>query len=455
MFLESARKVLSLAVFGLMCIGPPVAHADCTDPPGIEGQIVYNTNYNLPQVCTGADWYGLGVLNPSAGGSGCTNPAGVEGQIVYNATYHLPQYCDGDDWRGMIAASAVSTSVPADCTGLGAAHYNDTATGHCYFSSEVQHHWNDGKAFCEANGGHLATIESATENAVVWSFADSLTGGSDFFFLGGSDSAVEGEWRWVGGPSDGVQFWQGDMNGSPVGGNYANWAASDPDDDGGEGDVLMLTIYHAPGEWGDMPAHWGKTEICEKEPTIGGTPTASGCTAPTLCPNVGDVCDDGNVATANDPIFAGFIAYNDPNSSDAGKCEPLYVTNNNQSASAQWKTSTGANDVATDSFEDGQVIDAQVPNSAAFPAFKLCKDLTDGGYTDWYLPARDELVLLWKHKDAIDASAAGAFAAGEYYWASTESSVTQAWGQNSNGSGGVADPSSKTDNEHVRCVRRN
>lgn len=146
---------------------------------------------------------------------------------------------------------------------------------------------------------------------------------------------------------------------------------------------------------------------------------AGGCTAPTLCPNIGDVCDDSNAGTTNDPIFAGFMVYNDPNSEDYGRCKPLYVTNNNQSTSSQWKTSDDADDVTTDSESDGQIIDGQIANSTTFPAFKLCKDLTDGGFNDWYLPSRGELYLVWQNYSAIDANAAAAFT-GSDYWTSTE-----------------------------------
>lgn len=181
------------------------------------------------------------------------------------------------------------------------------------------------------------------------------------------------------------------------------------------------------------------------------SPFKEPCTAPTLCQNIGDVCDDSNGTNDPDPIFAGFMVYNDTNSADAGTCKPLYVTNANQSTSSQWKTSTGADDIATDSTEDGKINDGQVPNSSTFPAFKLCKDLTDGGFSDWYLPARDELNLLWKNASAIDANAAGNFTT-SYYLSSTENPSNNMWHQLF--SYGMQDTTNKTDNNDVRCVRR-
>ena len=40
---------------------------------------------------------------------------------------------------------------------------------------------------------------------------------------------------------------------------------------------------------------------------------------------------------------------------------------------------------------------AAAMNSAAYPAAQFCEGLSIGGYTDWYLPARDELELCYRN----------------------------------------------------------
>jgi hypothetical protein len=47
-------------------------------------------------------------------------------------------------------------------------------------------------------------------------------------------------------------------------------------------------------------------------------------------------------------------------------------------------------------------------------AARLCADLVLGGYSDWYLPSRDELEKLY-----INRSAIGGFTTG-YYWSSSD-----------------------------------
>ena len=44
-----------------------------------------------------------------------------------------------------------------------------------------------------------------------------------FAWLGGSDSASEGQWVWE---NNGDVFWSGDFNGGPVGGRFNNWGFS-------------------------------------------------------------------------------------------------------------------------------------------------------------------------------------------------------------------------------------
>lgn len=160
-----------------------------------------------------------------------------------------------------------------------------------------------------------------------------------------------------------------------------------------------------------------------------------GCAAPTSCPNVGDVCSDGS-------LFAGFMVYN--NSS----CEALYVTDNNQSTASQWKNATGTDDISADDPVDGQVNAANRGGVISdFPAFELCESNTYHGKSDWYLPARNELGLLWQNSGLI-----GGFNA-DQYWSSTEQDTTlSTYVALTDGKiSGVTKTAATYD---VRCVRR-
>ena len=79
-------------------------------------------------------------------------------------------------------------------------------------------------------------------------------------------------------------------------------------------------------------------------------------------------------------------------------------------------------------------------------AARLCGDLVLGGYSDWYLPSKDELNQLYLNRVAI-----GGFA-DYYYWSSTESDFFGAWSFLF--STGTADYTTNKDNTfYVRAVR--
>jgi hypothetical protein len=69
--------------------------------------------------------------------------------------------------------------------------YLGSLDGHSYFISTSATNWAAAKTAAEALGGHLATISSAAEQAVV------ISGGTDFAWIGFTDEAVEGTFAWV------------------------------------------------------------------------------------------------------------------------------------------------------------------------------------------------------------------------------------------------------------------
>lgn len=115
--------------------------------------------------------------------------------------------------------------------------------------------WTEASANAAAAGlegvpeitGHLATITSQEENDFIFALLTSTS------WLGGSDDAVEGEWRWVEGPEAGEQFWQGLAAGTPVNGAYTNWGAGEPNQFFGPGNPENYAHMRADGFWNDLP----------------------------------------------------------------------------------------------------------------------------------------------------------------------------------------------------------
>ena len=165
------------------------------------------------------------------------------------------------------------------------------------------------------------------------------------------------------------------------------------------------------------------------------------CTAPVPpcsgSPSPGTLCGDGS-------IYAG---------TTVGGAK-MYVTDENQGISRQWKTSYGDDDINPDSETDGRANhENRSGNLSDFPAFELCENRDRHDRQDWYLPALDELETLYQNKDDIDASAQENLT-GEQYWSSTEYSVYNSWQVGFFGSSFTTDATKSTNLLSIRCVRR-
>lgn len=65
------------------------------------------------------------------------------------------------------------------------------------------------------------------------------------------------------------------------------------------------------------------------------------------------------------------------------------------------------------------------PTTTAFYAANICTNYHGGGYYDWFLPAKDELDLMYQN---LHAKNIGNFSA-DYYWCSSEYDHTSTWTQ--------------------------
>jgi hypothetical protein len=152
----------------------------------------------------------------------------------------------------------------------------------------------------------------------------------------------------------------------------------------------------------------------------------------------------------------------------------------------QWKTTDTAT-TGTSSLIDGPA-NTNAMNNANHPAAQFCKNLTIGGYTDWYMPAQNELEVCYfflkpsttsnfiysgQNQNAVSPepintyytadlptqTTATLFQTGNTqvfpttgHWSSTQNNDTSAWYQPF--SNGIQSTPSKTSGYNVRAVRR-
>lgn len=93
--------------------------------------------------------------------------------------------------------------------------------------------------------GYLATITAADEAQLS---GEQAAGAG---WIGGSDEEIEGMWKWMTGPENGMIFWNGGINGSTP--SYANWNNGEPNNLGNENYAHVTAPgVGIPGSWNDL-----------------------------------------------------------------------------------------------------------------------------------------------------------------------------------------------------------
>ena len=155
--------------------------------------------------------------------------------------------------------------------------------------------------------------------------------------------------------------------------------------------------------------------------------------------------------TIGQQALGGTIAYIlQPGDSgyDANVQHGLVATVNDVSTSIVWGcTGTFITDASYTTIGTGLTNTNSIVNQCGETgAAKLCYDLVEGGYSDWYLPSKDELNQLWINKELIGNF--GTF----FYWTSSQISANDVSVQQFS-SGAQYDTAGKGGNYLVRAIR--
>lgn len=124
--------------------------------------------------------------------------------------------------------------------------------GHTYEVIEYGYSWESARHTAEMWGGRLARIDNAAENTAVFNYlkkasakwAEKYTaddgGGAHYVWIGASDIAKEGSWKW----SDGSKL------------TYKNWGVGGEPDNYNDQDAAAIALtdwpYGKAGQWNDI-----------------------------------------------------------------------------------------------------------------------------------------------------------------------------------------------------------
>ncbi len=179
--------------------------------------------------------------------------------------------------------------------------------------------------------------------------------------------------------------------------------------------------------------------------SVWGVATAGSCTS---SPAVGTVCADGSVYAGNSPdtLVPMYVTR-----CDYGQTWSGAICNGSRMGVAWNNGTTNYIDEGYQSSTTGKAnsagLAAKADGASPHNAAKACEDLNEDGHTDWYLPAQNELDVLYTNRNSILN-----FDLTDTYWSSTEGTSSYAFAQSF--SDGSQSARIKDDAYWVRCARR-
>ncbi len=230
-------------------IDPSIAFTDL-DGPNIDGVTVAITSgyvsgqdvleFTPSGGITGSFNTTSGVLTLS-GSSSVTNYEAVLRSVSYRNTSQTPN------------------TSPRTITFVGDNSLFNTTNGHFYeFVTQSGIAWNIANSGANSHRlygmqGYLATITSSQENSFITGRLQGVG------WIGASDAATEGTWKWVTGPENGTTFCIGATPCVVQSGQYANWNPGEPNNSGDEdyGHMIYNTAIGTRGSWNDLPQAGG------------------------------------------------------------------------------------------------------------------------------------------------------------------------------------------------------
>ena len=100
--------------------------------------------------------------------------------------------------------------------------------------------WENAEAYAQSLGGHLAMIKTQEMQNYVYNtiLANPTVAQLSTFWIGATDKANEGDWRWI--------------DGTKLSSTYSNWNSGEPNDSSGEDYCQYYISGSTKGKWNDL-----------------------------------------------------------------------------------------------------------------------------------------------------------------------------------------------------------
>jgi hypothetical protein len=131
--------------------------------------------------------------------------------------------------------------------------------GHTYLLCKEDRSWFVANLGCTLIGMRLVRIDDAAENQWLFDNAFTELGRRSTVWIGATDQAVDGEWRWT----DGELFWIGDDGGTAQNGLFTAWNQREPNNVSAAEHCAVMETNGSTPEWYDYTCEFVGPFICE------------------------------------------------------------------------------------------------------------------------------------------------------------------------------------------------
>lgn len=426
--LRFGRLSLFILLLGAALFASAPASADCDEPVAPAGRTIYNVDFKTFQYCDGTDWIAMHGAPESTGPSGCDNIGDQCSGGEYDGLYYIGSvggndvYAASSDESGTYAWGGYGENDNADSTTDGLTNTDNlVGDGHGHPAAQA----------CRDRGAEWY-LPAEDELNLMWVMVDThgVTAGLN----------TGGAYYWSSTEYDTFNAWvQVFINGYQYN-DSKNVAYR----------VRCVRRASSGSSACDNPAHPEGTIIYNDDENVmqgcaagqwhAFGPPGSGATGPSGCDNIGDQCSGGDY---DGLYYIGSVGGND-----------IYAAASDESGTYEYggygTDLNGDNSSVAPELDDDGLANTNwllTSGEGDHEAAQACRDKG----ADWYLPARDELNLMWEMVDTHGVSA-GLNTGGGLYWSSTEHDDGYAWIQRF--SDGNQASTHKLSSFLVRCVRR-
>lgn len=187
--------------------------------------------------------------------------------------------CTYDVCDPLTGCASLPLPAPGPCTD------GSLRDGRCWKILAKPSSWTEARAACQGWGGELASVHDKAEDLFARGLVDATCGKDATAWLGLTDRAIEGQFRWVDGEKGG--FWQ--------------FAPGEPNNAGNEDYATLLP----DGKWNDSDGSAAPCAVCARR-VVSPCDDPLGCQVGAVCSagaclpaTATRTCDDGNPCTAD------------------------------------------------------------------------------------------------------------------------------------------------------------